>query len=84
MHFTALRSLIQPCMTAYCIHHNTYDPGISPGSASQCIVVDVYLRSSLSRKRMLCDYLRAYAQNFHQFEANLRLVSVPTLANATM
>ena len=26
MQFTALRSLTQPCMTAYCIHHNTYDP----------------------------------------------------------
>ena len=49
MHFTALRSLTQPCMTAYCILHNTYDPGISPGSANQCILGDVYLRSNLSR-----------------------------------
>ncbi len=40
---------VQPCMTAYCICHNTYDPGISPGSASQCILGDVYLRSNLSR-----------------------------------
>ncbi len=39
-----------PCMTAYCIHHNTYDPGISPGSANQCILGDVYLRSNLSRE----------------------------------
>lgn len=41
---------VQPCMTAYCIQHNTYDPGISPGSANQCIFGDVYLRSNLSRK----------------------------------
>ncbi len=50
MQFTALRSLTQPCMTAYCIHHNTYDPGISPGAANQCILGDVYLRSYLSRE----------------------------------
>ena len=50
MHFNALRSLTQPCMTAYCIRRNTYDPGISPGSANQCILWDVYLRSNLSRK----------------------------------
>ncbi len=50
MHFNALRSLTQPCMTAYCIRRNTYDPGISPGSANQCILEDVYLRSNLSRK----------------------------------
>jgi len=50
MHFSALRSLTQPCMTAYCIWHITYDPGISPGSANQCILGDVYLRSNLSRK----------------------------------
>ena len=42
MHFNALRSLTQPCMTAYCIHHNTYDSGISPGSANQCVLGDVY------------------------------------------
>ena len=35
------------CITAYCIHHNTYDPGIPPGSANQCIPGDVYLRSNL-------------------------------------
>ena len=50
MHFTGLRSLTQPCMTAYCIHHNTYDPGNSPGFANQCILGDVYLRSNLSRE----------------------------------
>jgi len=38
MRFSALRSLTQPCMTAYCICHNTYDPGISPGSANKCIL----------------------------------------------
>ena len=50
MHFNALRSLTQPCMTAYCIYHNAYDPGVSPGSANQCILGDVYLRSNLSRE----------------------------------
>ena len=33
MHFNALRSLTQPCMTACCLYHNIYDAGISPGSA---------------------------------------------------
>ena len=28
----------KPCMTAYCLYYNTYDPGISPGSANQCIL----------------------------------------------
>ncbi len=42
--------IAQPCMTAYCICHNTDDPGISPGSANQSILGDVYLRSNLSRK----------------------------------
>ena len=39
------------CMTAYCIYHITYDPGISPGSTNECILGDVYmyLRSKLSR-----------------------------------
>ena len=50
MHFSALRGLTQPCLTAYCILHITYDPGISPGSANQCILGDMYLRSNLSRK----------------------------------
>jgi len=53
MHCSALRSLTQPCMTAYCICHNIYGPGISPGSANQCILGDVYLRSNLSRKQKL-------------------------------
>jgi len=39
-------------MTAYCNCHNTHDPGISPGSAKQCILGDVYLRSNLSRKAL--------------------------------
>ncbi len=47
MHFNALRSLTQPCMTAYCPYHSTYDPGASPGSANQCILGDVRLRSNL-------------------------------------
>ena len=46
MHFNALRSLTQPCMTAYCLYHNTYDPGVSPGSANQCLLEDMYLRSN--------------------------------------
>lgn len=25
-------------MTEYCLYHNTYDPGIAPGSATQCIL----------------------------------------------
>ncbi len=32
MHYMIFESCIdpltQPCMTAYCIHHSTYDPGI--------------------------------------------------------
>ena len=49
MQLNALRSLTQPCMTAYCLYHNTYDPGISPGSATQCTLGDVYLRTNLLR-----------------------------------
>ncbi len=52
MHFNALRSLTQPCMTAYWLYHNTCDPGTSPGSAIQCILADVYLRSNLPRERL--------------------------------
>jgi len=37
-------------MTAYCLYHNTYDPGISPGSANQCILGEMYLRSNLLRE----------------------------------
>ena len=57
MHFSALRGLTQPCLTAYCILHITYDPGISPGSANQCILGDMYLRSNLSRKLVLASLL---------------------------
>ncbi len=46
----ALRSLTQPCRTAYCPNHSTYDPCISPGFANQCILGDMYLRSNLSRE----------------------------------
>ncbi len=28
----------QSCMTAYCLYHKTYDPGISPDYANQCIM----------------------------------------------
>ena len=34
----AFYCIAQPCMTAYCIHHNTFDPGTSPGSANQSIL----------------------------------------------
>jgi len=50
MHFITLRSLTQPCMAAYCLYCKTYDPGISAGSANQCILGDMYLRSNPSRK----------------------------------
>ncbi len=53
MHFIALRSPTHPFMTAYCLYHNTYDPGISPGSANQCILGDMYLRSNRSRVRII-------------------------------
>ncbi len=51
MHFNALRSLTQPLLD--CILYLTqhpYDPGTLPGSADQCILGNVYLRSNLSRK----------------------------------
>ncbi len=41
MHFITLRSLTQPCMAAYCLYCKTYDPGISAGSANQCILKDI-------------------------------------------
>ncbi len=53
MHLNALRSLTQPCMTTYCIYHYTHDPGIPLGSANQCTLEDVYLRSNLARERGL-------------------------------
>ncbi len=31
-------------------YNSTYDPDISPGSANQCILGDVYLRSNVSKK----------------------------------
>ena len=61
MHFSALRGLTQPCLTAYCILHITYDPGISPGSANQCILGDVYPRSNLSRERRLVATVKVFA-----------------------
>ncbi len=51
---SVLASQVTPTTTArVCPHkpsvyHNIYDPGISPGSANQCILGDVYLRSNLS------------------------------------
>ncbi len=51
MHFNALRGLTQPCMTVYCIYHNTYDPGILPGSANQYILGDMCLRSNAIKNR---------------------------------
>ncbi len=34
-------------MTAHCLYQNTYDPGISPGSANQCILGEVYQISEI-------------------------------------
>ncbi len=64
MHWSALRSLTQSCMTAYCIHHNTYDPGISPDSPNQCILGDVYLRFNLSGKArdLIAQFQNAFQQ----------------------
>ncbi len=55
MHFSASRSLTQPLFDCMCILYLTltqypYDPGTLPGSADQCILGNVYLRSNLSRK----------------------------------
>jgi len=61
----ALRRLTQPCMTAYCLQHNTYDPGISPGSANQCILGGMYLTSNLSRK-----YFQDQLVNRPHFDVN--------------
>ncbi len=49
MHSAAYHSL------ACCLYHNTYDPDILPGSANQCILGDMYLRSNLPRKQY-CDH----------------------------
>ena len=45
-----VRNMLASQWGAYCIYHNTYDPGTSPGSANQCTSGNVYLRSNLSRK----------------------------------
>ncbi len=50
MHSAAYHSL------ACCLYHNTYDPDILPGSANQCILGDMYLRSNLPRKQY-CDHV---------------------------
>ncbi len=68
MHFNALRSLTQPCMTAYWLYHSTYDPGTSPGSANQCILGDVYLRSNLPRKVFRLDELTASSMDLQSKE----------------
>jgi len=57
MHFSASRSLTQPlfdCMrTLYLmLTRYPYDPGTLPGSADQCILGNVYLRSNLSREHV--------------------------------
>lgn len=40
-------------MTAYRLYNTTYDPGISPGSANQCIIGDMYLRPNISREHSM-------------------------------
>ena len=78
MQFTALRSLRQPCMTAYCIHHTTYDPGVSPGSANQCVPGDVYLRCTLSRK-WICRILQCLAVWVRTIKLILGLLDIPSM-----
>ena len=54
MHFNAFQCIAQPNTVLHdCILYlpQYYDPGISPGSANQCILGGVYLRSNLSRKQ---------------------------------
>jgi len=58
MRFNALSSLTQPCMTACCILHNTYDPGISLGSANQCILGDVFEVQSIKQSSAPCHYVQ--------------------------
>ncbi len=52
MHFNAFQCIAQPNTVLHdCILYlpQYYDPGISPGSANQCILGGVYLRSNISR-----------------------------------
>ena len=61
--FDQAKSPNSSCMTAYCICHNTYDPGISSGSANQCILGDMYpIRSheiqSIKEKVQACFGMR--------------------------
>jgi len=56
MHFSASRSLTQPLLDCMRILYLTltqypYDPGTLAGSADQCILGNVYLRSNLSREQ---------------------------------
>ena len=56
MHFSASRSPTQPLLDCMRILYLTltqhpYDPGTLPGSADQCILGNVYLRSSLPREQ---------------------------------
>ena len=46
--------LIKAAKSAVCMHltHYYYAPGILPGSAKQCMLGNVYLRSNLSRKAL--------------------------------
>ena len=44
----AFYCIVQPCMTAYCLYHNTYDPGISPELCKSVYPWDMHLRSNLS------------------------------------
>jgi len=44
MHLMAMRSLTQLCLTGYCINYHNHNPGVSLGSANQCIFGKVYLR----------------------------------------
>ena len=52
-------------MTAHCLYYHTYDPGISPGSANQCMLGDMYLTSNLLRK-----YFQDQLVNRPHFDVN--------------
>ncbi len=59
MNFSASRSLPQPlfdCILYLTLTQYPYDPGTLPGSADQCILGNVYLRSNLSWKVRLVPF----------------------------
>lgn len=55
-------------MNAYCVHHNTYDPGTSAGSANQCILGDVCLKSNLSREQAVPKVSQQFQTSINQYK----------------